>query len=72
MKYAVMQRLRMIDFLLSHYGYVNRSAIIDFFGIGDATATRDFGEYQRLAPLNMVYSGTERAYYKTQNFKPLY
>lgn len=69
MKYAIEQRLRLIDFLLSQYGNVNRSAIMDYFGIGEATATRDFAEYKKLCPGNMVYSGNDRTYYKMQDFK---
>lgn len=69
MKYAIEQRLRLIDFLLAEYGHVNRSAIMDYFGIGEATATRDFKEYKKLHPDNMIYSGNDRAYYKTQHFK---
>ena len=69
MNYAVKQRLRMIDFLLAIYGFVNRSTIMDYFGIGEATATRDFKEYQNLAHGNMTYNGSERAYYKTQRFE---
>lgn len=72
MNYALEQRLRMIDFLLSQYGYVNREALMVYFGIGGATATRDFKEYQKLAPANTTYNVTEKAYYKTQNFKPVW
>lgn len=32
MNYAVQQRLRFIDFLLYHYGRINRSVIMDYFG----------------------------------------
>lgn len=69
MKYAVEQRLRFIDFLLAQYGHVNRSAIMDYFGIGEATATRDFGEYKKLKSSNLVYNGNDRTYYKTQFFE---
>jgi len=69
MNYAVQQRVRMIDFLLAEYGYVNRSSIMNFFGIGPATATRDFKEYKRLRPSNMIYDENKKAYYKTQEFK---
>lgn len=69
MRYAVEQRLRLIDFLLHQYGHVNRSAIIDYFGIGEATATRDFKEYKELRSNNMVYDGNDRTYYKTQHFE---
>lgn len=69
MPYAVEQRLRLIDFLLSQYGRVNRSAIMDYFGIGSATATRDFKAYKKLCKGNMVYDDFDKAYYKTHHFK---
>ncbi|MBW2644578.1 MAG: hypothetical protein JRE23_00110 [Deltaproteobacteria bacterium] len=69
MKYAIEQRLRMIDFLLGEYGYVNRGAIMDFFGIGPATATRDFTAYKKLQPGMVVYDGGNKAYYRTQTFQ---
>lgn len=72
MNYAVEQRLRMIDFLLHTYGHINRSALIDYFGIGDACATRDFRTYKDLNPGNMVYQIEKRRYYKTQEFKRIY
>ena len=45
MTYAVEQRLRFIDFLLHQYGVLNRSAIMDYFGISQPCATRDIQEY---------------------------
>ena len=69
MPYAVEQRLRLIDFLLFQYGRVNRSAIMDYFGIGAATATRDFKAYKKLCKGNMVYDDFDKAYYKTHHFK---
>ena len=69
MPYAVEQRLRLIHFLLSQYGHVNRSAIMDYFGIGAATATRDFKAYKKLCEGNMVYDDYDKAYYKTHHFK---
>ena len=69
MPYAVEQRLRLIDFLLSQYGHVNRSAIMDYFSIGAATATRDFRAYKKLCKGNMVYDDFDKAYYKTHHFK---
>ena len=72
MNYAVQVRLRLIDFLLAQYGYVNRSAIMTYFGIGPATATRDFKEYMKMTPTNITYNSAERAYYATQMFVPYY
>jgi len=68
MKYATEQRLRLIDFLLANYGMVNRVAIIDYFDISPAAATRDFRKYEELCKSNMAYDPTSRFYLKTPNF----
>lgn len=72
MKYAMEQRLRMIDFLLSRYGHVNRRAIMDYFGIGEASATRDFTAYKKLGPDNMIYNAVDKTYCATQKFKRIW
>jgi len=71
-KYTEEQRLRFIDFLLAQYGHINRSAIMDYFGVGEATATRDFSEYKKMSTNNMVYNNTDRTYYKTQYFERIW
>ena len=69
MPYAVEQRLRLIDFLLSQYGHVNRSAIMDYFGIGAATATRDFKAYKGLCKDNVIYDDVDKSYHRSNRFK---
>ena len=69
MPYAVEQRLRFIDFLLSQYGRVNRSAIMDYFGIGAATATRDFKAYKGLCKDNVIYDDVDKSYHRSNRFK---
>lgn len=66
--YAVEQRLRFVDFLLAQYGHVKRAALMDYFGIGEATATRDFGAYHDLAPGNMALNPSDKTYYRTTAF----
>lgn len=66
--YAVEQRLRLIDFLLAQYGHVSRAALIDYFGIGEATATRDFSAYHKIAPGNMALNQSDKTYYRTNSF----
>ena len=66
--YAVEQRLRFVDFLLAQYGHVKRAALIDYFGIGYATATRDFGAYHQIAPGNMALNPSDKTYYRTTAF----
>ncbi len=66
--YAVEQRLRLIDLLLVQYGHVNRAVLMDCFGIGEATATRDFTAYHKIAPGNMALNPSDKTYYRTNAF----
>jgi len=68
-KYALEQRLRLIDFLLHHYGSVARVELMDYFGIEQATATRDLLAYRELAPNNAVLNQSTKRYIKAENFK---
>lgn len=70
--YAIEQRLRLIDFLLAHYGYVNRSALQDYFGISTPQASADFAQYLKLAPGNMAYNRTAKRYEATDGRVRLY
>lgn len=67
--YAIEQRLRFIDFLLFQYGHVNRSAIMDFYGISMPCASRDIQMYLELAPKNMVYDTNAKAYVRGVGFE---
>lgn len=68
MNYAVEQRLRLIDFLLHHYGSVSRAEIVDFFGVGAATATRDFALYVEKAPGNALLNHTSKRWVRSDTF----
>jgi predicted DNA-binding transcriptional regulator YafY len=72
MNYALEQRLRMIDFLLAHYGAVGRAELEDYFGIGGATVTRDFQLYNQLAPGNMVLNNVSKRWVRSDTFKRMY
>lgn len=72
MRYAVEQRMRFIDFLVYQYGYINRSALIDYFDVSMPQASRDINDYKKLAPDNIEYSVTDKVYKKTSKFKRLY
>ncbi|MCK4620700.1 MAG: hypothetical protein KAT62_00655 [Desulfuromonadales bacterium] len=67
--YAVEQRLRFIDFLLHQYGTLNRSAMVDFFGISEPCATRDIQKYIELVPANAVYDKTAKTYVRGADFR---
>lgn len=70
--YAIEQRLRLIDFLLDHYGTINRRALIDYFGISPPQVAADFKRYQELAPDNMVYDASGKRYVRTIGFKRVF
>jgi hypothetical protein len=71
--YAVEQRLRMIDFLLKHYGSLRRAALMDYFGISMPQASADIKEYMKLAPQNMQYDPYQKMYTrKSTTFQPIY
>ena len=72
MNYAVEQRLRLIDFLLAFYGHVGRGELIVYFGIGEATATRDLALYAEQNPDNLVYEPGAKRWVRTANFFPRY
>jgi hypothetical protein len=70
--YAVEQRLRFIDFLLYQYGVLNRSASMEYFGISSPQASRDIQDYIAMAPGNIAYDKTAKAYLRGAKFKRLY
>lgn len=72
MTYAQQQRIRLIDFLLKHYGSVGRAELEDFFGTGGATATRDFALYAERHPGNAVMNPSSKRWVRTDTFKPAF
>jgi hypothetical protein len=68
-KYAVEQRLRLIDFLVAHYGTLRREAIVDYFGISTPQASLDIRQYMELAPSNLAYDKHSKCYRRADDFK---
>ena len=67
--YAIEQRLRLVDFLLCHYGTLNRSALEDYFGISTPQASLDIRLYLQRAPNNATYDKTRKAYVRSSSFQ---
>jgi len=68
--FALEQRLRFIDFLLDHYGRLNRAALVDYFGISVPQASLDIRTYQQHAGAEqMRYDLSERCYLAERGFK---
>lgn len=68
LSFAVAYRMRFIDFLLHEYGTLNRSALIDYFGISSPQASNDLAMYSALAPANMEYDLSAKTYRRTRSF----
>lgn len=49
------ERFAYIDFVLRFLGGLNRSDLLDFFGIGEAAASKEISEYKKLRPKNVEY-----------------
>jgi hypothetical protein len=67
--WAIVQRLRFIDFLLAQYGTLNRGALMDYFGISTPQASADIKAYLQFAPGNAVYDRAAKTYRRTEEFK---
>ena len=72
LSYAQQQRLAYIDFKLFFTGSVTRSEIVQHFKLGVSAATRDINLYKEHAPKNMAYDNTQKKYFLTNSFKPLF
>lgn len=70
--YAIEQRLRFIDFLVHQYGHVNRSAVMDYYGVSTPQASDDLKTYMATAPDNLVYDGSAKTYRRGPNFQRSY
>lgn len=70
--WSALQRLQFIEFRLLWEGHVNRSDLIETFGISVPQSTLDFREYMERAPGNMDYDKRLRHYFPTATFKPVF
>lgn len=72
LSYAVEQRMRLIDFMLKHFGYFKTAALRDHFGISEPQSLRDVRLYKKNNPHSVLYDRHERIYRAALNFKPFY
>ena len=71
MRWSIERRLEFIEFRLFWEGRVNRSDLVDFFGISVPQASADLGRYQEVAKQNLVYDKRAKSYLVTREFKPV-
>jgi hypothetical protein len=70
-RWAPERRLEFIDFRLLWDGTINRSELVDFFGISIQQASYDLAKYAELAPSNLSYDKSAKTYRAAAGFKPL-
>ncbi|MGE4340264.1 MAG: WYL domain-containing protein [Pigmentiphaga sp.] len=72
LKWGIERRLEFIEFRLFWDGHVNRSDLMDHFGVSVNQASTDLNRYLALAPENMAYDKSGRAYIRSSGFSPLF
>lgn len=72
LRWGVEQKLQFIEFRLFWEGHVNRSDLIDKFGVSPNQASGDLNRYIALAPDNMVYDKSGKTYVRASAFRPLF
>jgi hypothetical protein len=68
--WGVERRLEFIEFRLFWEGGVNRSDIIEKFGVSVPQASKDLTLYQERAPLNVIYDKSRKRYVPSADFLP--
>lgn len=70
-RWGAERRLEFIDFRLLWDRTVNRTELVEFFGISPQQASSDLAAYQHLAPKNIEYDKSRKTYIATHEFKPV-
>jgi predicted DNA-binding transcriptional regulator YafY len=68
MRWGVEQRLEFIEFRLFWEGAINRSDIVDYFGVSVPQASKDLTLYQERAPGNLEYDKRSKRYVAADKF----
>jgi len=72
LRHGVEVRFEFIEFRAYWHGRLNRSDLIDRFGVSQTQASQDFKAYQELAPHNLTYDSVEKTYRCANTFKPAF
>lgn len=72
LRWGVQQRLEFIEFRLFWEGHVNRSDVMEQFGLSVNQSSSDLNRYIGLAPDKMVYDKSARTYVRGPDFKPVF
>lgn len=72
LRWGVERRLEFVEFRLFWEGRVNRSDLMQTFGVSVNQASADLNRYLRLAPENMIYDKSAKSYVPGRAFSPLF
>lgn len=72
LRWGVERRLEFIEFRLFWEGHVNRSDLIDTFGISVQQASTDLNRYLGMAPDNMAYDKSAKTYVRGLDFSAVF
>lgn len=72
LRWGVEQRLEFIEFRLFWDGHVNRGDLMDAFGVSVNQASADLNRYIGMAPDNITYDKSARAYIRGRAFDALF
>jgi predicted DNA-binding transcriptional regulator YafY len=69
-RWGIERRLEFIEFRLYWEGGVNRSDIVEEFGVSVPQASKDLTLYQEQAPHNARYDRSQKRYFASEGFHP--
>lgn len=72
LNHAQRERLAFIDFSLEFFGQIARADLIQKFGTGLASCTRDLSLYRELAPENAVLMHENKRYVRSDAFRAIF
>jgi predicted DNA-binding transcriptional regulator YafY len=70
LRWGVERRLEFVEFGLFWEGGVNRSDIVEEFGVSVPQASKDLTLYQEQAPDNIRYDRSQKRYFASETFRP--
>ena len=72
LRWGIERRLEFIEFRLFWEGRVNRGDLMEAFGVSVNQSSTDLNRYIGMAPANMIYNKSARAYVRGGGFSPLF
>jgi hypothetical protein len=72
MRWSIETRMEFMEFRLFWDGALNRSDLVDYFGISVPQASADLARYQEIAPNNLKYDRSEKRYFAAELFRPVF